>query len=402
MIVRHGFMVVGEPFSGKSCALNVLKDALGDMESLDQGERAVITITINPKSVTNLELYGFTDIATNEWSDGVLPVKFKKLAQDEAPQRKWLMFDGPVDAVWIEDMNTVLDDNKKLCLSNGDIYYMSPTMNMIFEPMDLLDASPATVSRCGMVYMEPHMMGWTPIYESWKIDLPSTFHDYDIEAMDIYFSNILTPLLLNFDKGQFEFTAPSYCQNIVKTLLKLANKFMKQFEEKVFYNSFEFKDRVALVDQIMVYCTCWSAGATVTSDGRRKFDSSLKRFINSADSTVSEETARKHRKIKLPDGGTIFDYYLEIEEEEIIGDDEKRKIKIEWQKWTNLIDVSEEIDPESYVNEIVIKTADTIRYSHLMREAIKNEYHIFVVGPTGTGKTVYIKRILKELDTNKY
>lgn len=146
-------MIVGAAFSGKSKVMEVLEKGM----SLLHGYQTFVKVQqlkLNPKSITSDQLYGKLDPNTKTWTDGVVAILMRKCAEEaEVKERKWMIFDGPVDAVWIENMNTVLDDNKKLCLTSGEIIKLTNWMTMMFEVEDLAYASPATVSRCGMVFL---------------------------------------------------------------------------------------------------------------------------------------------------------------------------------------------------------------------------------------------------------
>ena len=85
----------------------------------------------------------------------------------DAEDKRWTIFDCPIDALWIEYMNTVLDDNMTLCLANGERIKLKTQMRMLFEVNDLDVASPATVSRLGAVTMTPGYLGWAPFVRSW-------------------------------------------------------------------------------------------------------------------------------------------------------------------------------------------------------------------------------------------
>jgi dynein heavy chain, axonemal len=79
----------------------------------------------------------------------------------------WLVLDGPADSLWIENLNTVLDDNKTLCLSNGQRIKLPQSFQLVFEVLSLENTTTATVSRCGMVYLDNQQLNWESLIPNW-------------------------------------------------------------------------------------------------------------------------------------------------------------------------------------------------------------------------------------------
>ncbi|KAF2897192.1 hypothetical protein ILUMI_08986 [Ignelater luminosus] len=167
--LNHGLMMVGPSGSGKSSAWRVLLKALERFEGLEG-----VAHVIDPKAISKEALYGVLDPNTREWTDGLFTHILRKIIDNvrgEINKRQWIIFDGDVDPEWVENLNSVLDDNKLLTLPNGERLSLPPNVRVMFEVQDLKYATLATVSRCGMVWFSEDVLSTEMIFENFMLRL---------------------------------------------------------------------------------------------------------------------------------------------------------------------------------------------------------------------------------------
>jgi len=155
-------MMVGPTGCGKTAAWKILLEM---MEKIDgtKGEAYVV----DPKAISKDDLYGKLDSTTSEWTDGVFTQTLRRIIDNvrgESQRRHWIVFDGDVDPEWVENLNSVLDDNKLLTLPSGERLQIPPNVRIMFEVETLKYATLATVSRCGMVWFSEDTLDITMIY----------------------------------------------------------------------------------------------------------------------------------------------------------------------------------------------------------------------------------------------
>uniref|UniRef100_A0A672SRC3 Dynein cytoplasmic 2 heavy chain 1 n=1 Tax=Sinocyclocheilus grahami TaxID=75366 RepID=A0A672SRC3_SINGR len=183
---RMGVVVVGPSGAGKSTLWRMLRAALGRMG------RVVKQYTMNPKAMPRQQLLGHIDMDTREWSDGVLTSSARQVVREPQEVSSWIICDGDIDPEWIESLNSVLDDNRLLTMPSGERIQFGPNVNFLFETHDLSCASPATISRMGMILLSDEDTDVGSLVKSWlkredednRMNLENWLNDYFHRALD--------------------------------------------------------------------------------------------------------------------------------------------------------------------------------------------------------------------------
>ena len=380
--VRHGLMIVGPAGGGKTSNYSVLREAIGLMSKDDPKFYETESKVINPKAVRNSEIYSELDVNTGEWEFGILPTWINLFKADVSGKKKyWIVFDGPVDAMWIEDMNSVLDDSKKLCLASSDIIVLNEYITIMFEVEDLIVASPATVSRCGMVFMEPTSLGIEPVYMSWLKKLPKCFTTSKIDkTIKAFFEKYIAKSLEYLRKKLVE-PCPTVNNGLLNSLLKIIDAYFEKFRVNESRKTIEEEAKAfeTNIEALFIYALIWSVGVTTNSEGRIRFDKYFRELIkeNLVDQSIS-----------LPTEGLVYDFHFDIE---------TRK----WKHWLETVNQFEIPNNMSYT-DIIIPTSDSIRNKYLIKHLAKTNKHVITTGPTGTGKTIGINELMTREMGDKY
>lgn len=395
--IRFGATLVGPAATGKTTVYRILAAVMTNLRvkkvSLNQEFQKVRMKILNPKCISMGELYGEFNILTQEWHDGLASSIMREYVNEpDSDDRRWTVFDGPIDALWIESMNTVLDDNMTLCLANGERVKLKSEMKCLFEVNDLAAASPATVSRIGVVYLSPSDLGYMPYIQSWAQGI------FTEKLSQIKVINTL--LLASIRDRVFNLVALTLmkgitlqrraCKEAIETVdMQLAISFCTFFQS-FFIESLETliemdvslnTDMImALLDKIFFFSFVWSVGASTISSSWDIFSDFCREMFEEACPGLN-----------LPPSGSVFDYYIDINTNaKQLTSPKNAKTMMnastigEFKEWTDIVPQFAYSPTVPYFS-LLVPTADTCRFFRVMQTLIIADRPCFITGITGTG-----------------
>ncbi|KIY45226.1 dynein heavy chain protein 1 [Fistulina hepatica ATCC 64428] len=400
--IQHGLMMVGPSGTGKTNAWQVLLAALERLDGIEG-----VSYVIDPKAMHKDALYGTLDQTTREWTDGLFTHILRKIVDDvrgESGKRHWIIFDGDVDPEWVENLNSVLDDNKLLTLPNGERLNLPPNVRIMFEVEHLKYATLATVSRCGMIWFSDDVIEPSMVYRNYLATLSAIPLDADDEeaadalarridilSPDTSSTNletqkeISTMLHRYFSQGDLVDSALKHAESFehimdftatraLNTLFSLLNKTVRNVIE---YN-IQHSDFPLTPDKVEQYVT------------KRLLISIIWAFSGDARLDVRAEMGdflRDRTGIELPPmglGSSLLDFDVQV-------------ATGEWIAWQTRVPVIEIEAQAVTASDIVVPTMDTVRHEEVLYSWLSEHKPLMLCGPPGSGKTMTLFSALRKL-----
>lgn len=356
--VRHSVFIVGIAGSGKT---QVWKSLFRTYQNM---KRKPVYNDLNPKAVTNDELFGIINPATREWKDGLFSVIMREQANLGGENPKWIVLDGDIDPMWIESLNTVMDDNKVLTLASNERIALTPAMRLLFEISNLRTATPATVSRAGILYINPQDLGWNPYVTSWVERRTSPVERSNLV---ILFDKYIPPCLETL-RSRFKKITPIADMAHVEMLCHLLHCLLKPELTSTDFSKEHY-------ELYFVFAAVWAFGSSMFQD--QLIDYRLE---------FSKWWVNEFKQIKFPPQGTVFDYYV----------DSETKSFVSWMQRLPKF----ELDPEMPLQAVLVYTAESIRIRYLLDLLTAEKHPVMLVGTAGCGKTVLVAEKLSQLPDN--
>jgi len=405
--IHHGVILVGGAATGKTSSLSILRLALEQTSG-----RKISTYVIDPKALSKEDLYGALDPTTLEWRDGVFTAILRKILDNvrgEQSRDHFITFDGDVDPVWCENLNSVLDDNKLLTLPNGERLALTPNIRIFFEVQDLNHATPATVSRCGMSFYSQQVIT-TPMILLQRLRLLRTEQLQLVNVATSVFARwkstqlrcveLLEPLfgLQPDDKSSLPSLQESVQTNFVlsalhwvetqcdhimtfsrmQALTSLFSLLKGAIAKVIAFNDehadFPLSDKQceAYLSRFLVFATLWAFGGSLSLKNRLRFCSELVNVVPPS--------------IPLPDTSksALLDFEVRLDSGE-------------WVPYEERVDAIELEAHKVVKADVVIDTVDTARHTDVINAWLTDQKPLLLCGPPGSGKSMTLTAVLRSL-----
>ncbi|KAJ3309792.1 Cytoplasmic dynein 2 heavy chain 1 [Boothiomyces sp. JEL0838] len=334
---RMGVVLVGPSGSGKTTIWKLLEKAWSKM-----GQKLIVHKS-NPKAIDRQMLLGHMDIDTREWSDGVLTFASRQAVKENLDTHSWIICDGDIDPEWVESLNSVLDDNRLLTMPNGERIQFGPNVNFMFETHNLTFASPATVSRMGMIYLSDETLDSKILTESWLNKRPENVQSMLKTWIDQYLFQSIEWLRKN-------------CEFVVETTK--AGLIMNGLSHVQ-----NAKDNLSFL-----YGLVRGLGSNLLLEQRQKFAQEL---FNWGNETV-------------PDPKKILDYYV----------NQKGNLELYQREDPEGLHINQMNDLDSLP---VVETVDIKRAIDIIMPWLKDGSPFLIVGPEGAGKYTTLRHCFSKL-----